>query len=63
MYAKFRSVLHESWNGDYVASLEEFDTTCMDSVWLAIKISWKVNDDSGSVVDHSKAAMILRVTS
>ncbi|KAL8106302.1 hypothetical protein AgCh_029916 [Apium graveolens] len=30
MYAKFRSVLHESGNGDYVSSLEEFDTTCED---------------------------------
>ena len=50
-------------NGDYVTSLEGFDTTCMDSVWLAIKTSWKMNDDSRSVVDHSKAAMILRVTS
>ena len=50
-------------NGDYVTSLEGFDTTCMDSVWLDIKISWKVNDDSRSVVDHSKAAMILRVMS
>ena len=50
-------------NGDYVNSLEEFYTTCMDSVWLDIKISWKVNDDSRSVVDHSNAAMILRVMS
>ena len=50
-------------NGDHVTSLEELDTRCMDSIWLAIKISWKVNDDSRSVVDHSKAAMILRVVS
>ena len=50
-------------NGDYVNSLEEFYTTWMDSVWLDIKISWKVNDDSRSVVDHSSAAMILRVMS
>ena len=45
--------------GGYVNSLGELDTTCMDSVWLAIKTSWKINDYSGSVVDHSKAAMIL----
>ena len=50
-------------NGDYVTSLEEFYTICMDSVWLDIKISWKVNDDSRSVVDHSNAVMILRVMS
>ena len=50
-------------NGDYVTSLEGFDTTCMDSVWLAIKTSGKMNDYSGSMVDHSKAAMILRVVS
>ena len=50
-------------NGDYVTSLEGFDTPCMDSVWLDIKISWNVNDDSRSVVDHSKAAMILGVMS
>ena len=50
-------------NGDYVTSLEGFDTTCMGSVWLDIKISWKVNDDSRSVVDHSSAAMILQVMS
>ncbi|KAL8114891.1 hypothetical protein AgCh_021650 [Apium graveolens] len=31
-------------NGDYVTSLEEFDTTGMDSVWLAIKIPRKTND-------------------
>ena len=49
--------------GGYVNSLGELNTRCMDSVWLDIKISWKVNDDSGSVVDHSNAAMILRVTS
>ena len=50
-------------NGNYVNSLEEFDTTGMDSVWLAIKISRKMNDDSRSVVDHSNTAMILRVMS
>ena len=50
-------------NGDYVNSLEEFDTTGMDSVWLAIKTSWKINDYSRLVVDHSNAAMILRVVS
>ena len=50
-------------NGDYVTSFEGFDTICMDSVWLAIKTSWKTNDYSGSVVDLSKAAMILRVMS
>ena len=50
-------------NSDYVTSLEELDTRCMDSVWLAIKTSWKMNDYSRSVVDHSKAAMILRVMS
>ena len=49
--------------GGYVNSLEVLYTTCMDSVGLDIKISWKVNDDSRSVVDHSKAAMILRVLS
>ena len=48
-------------NGDYVTSSEGFDTTCMDSVWLDIMTSWKMNDYSRSVVDHSKAAMILRV--
>ena len=46
-------------NGNYVNSLEEFDTTGMDSVWLAIKIPRKMNDDSRSVVDHSNAATIL----
>ena len=46
-------------NGDYVNSLEELDKVGMDFVWLDIKISWKVNDDSRSVVDHSNAAMIL----
>ena len=50
-------------NGDHVDSLEELDTIAMDFVWLDIKISWKVNDDSRSVVDHSNAAMILRVMS
>ena len=49
--------------GDYVNSLEVFDTTCMDSVWLDIKTSWKMNDYSRSVVDHSKAVMILRLMS
>ncbi|KAL8118634.1 hypothetical protein AgCh_016231 [Apium graveolens] len=39
-------------NGDHVTSLEELDTRCMDSVWLAIKTSWKMNDYSRSVVDH-----------
>ena len=46
-------------NDDHVTSLEEFDTICMDSVWLAIKTSWKMNDDSRSVGDHSNTAMIL----
>jgi len=49
--------------GGYVNSLGELDTRCMDSVWLVIKTSWKMNDYSRSVVDHSKAAMILRVLS
>ncbi|KAL8104806.1 hypothetical protein AgCh_028833 [Apium graveolens] len=49
--------------GDYVTSLEGLDTICMDSVWLAIKTSWKMNDYSRSVVDHGKAAMIMRVLS
>ena len=49
--------------GDYVTSLEGFDTTCMDSVWLDIKTSWKMNDYNRLVVDHSKAAMILQVLS
>ncbi|KAL8088499.1 hypothetical protein AgCh_038323 [Apium graveolens] len=31
-------------NGDSVTSLEEFDMTGMDSVWLAIKIPRKTND-------------------
>ncbi|KAL8147727.1 hypothetical protein AgCh_005159 [Apium graveolens] len=31
-------------SGDHVTSLEEFDTTGMDSVWLAIKILRKTND-------------------
>ncbi|KAL8099131.1 hypothetical protein AgCh_031711 [Apium graveolens] len=39
-------VLQGERNGDYVTSLEGFDTTFMDSVWLDIKISWNVNDDS-----------------
>ncbi|KAL8156013.1 hypothetical protein AgCh_001179 [Apium graveolens] len=30
-------------SGDHVTSLEEFDTTDMDSVWLAIKILRKTN--------------------
>ena len=50
-------------SGDHVTSLEEFDTTGMDSVWLAIKIPRKTNDYSRSAVDHSNAAMILRVMS
>ena len=50
-------------NGDHVTSLEEFDTICMDSVWLAIKTSWKTNDYSRSTVDPSSVGMILRVMS
>ncbi|KAL8147335.1 hypothetical protein AgCh_004877 [Apium graveolens] len=43
-------------NGDYVNSLEEFDTTGMDSVWLDIKISWNVNDDSRIELSKMEAA-------
>ncbi|KAL8115511.1 hypothetical protein AgCh_022130 [Apium graveolens] len=35
---------------------EEFYTTCMDSVWLDIKISWKVNDDSRTKLSKMEAA-------
>ncbi|KAL8108337.1 hypothetical protein AgCh_024701 [Apium graveolens] len=43
-------------NGDYVNSLEEFDTTGMDSVWLAIKIPRKTNDDSRTKLLKIEAA-------
>ncbi|KAL8088282.1 hypothetical protein AgCh_038165 [Apium graveolens] len=43
-------------NGDYVNSLEEFDTTGMDSVWLAIKIPRKMNDDSRTKLSKMEAA-------
>ncbi|KAL8135139.1 hypothetical protein AgCh_009969 [Apium graveolens] len=46
-------------NGDYVTSIEELDTRSMDSVWLAIKTSWKMNDDGSyhglsflTTIDH-----------
>ncbi|KAL8109225.1 hypothetical protein AgCh_025355 [Apium graveolens] len=42
--------------GDYVNSLEEFDTTVMDSVWLAIKIPRKMNDDSRIELSKMEAA-------
>ncbi|KAL8119933.1 hypothetical protein AgCh_017163 [Apium graveolens] len=43
-------------NGDYVTSLEGLDTTCMDSVWLAIKTSWKMNDYSRTKLSKIEAA-------
>ncbi|KAL8122501.1 hypothetical protein AgCh_019006 [Apium graveolens] len=43
-------------NGDYVTSLEGFDTRCMDSVWLAIKTSGKMNDYSRIKLPKIEAA-------
>ncbi|KAL8149235.1 hypothetical protein AgCh_006298 [Apium graveolens] len=35
---------------------EESDTAGMDSVWLAIKTSWKTNDDSRTKLSKMEAA-------